>query len=31
MVHSGYEMTAAIDAMAPRNMFSSLKSVLTGK
>ena len=31
MVHSGYEMTAAIDAMAPKNMFSSLKSVLSAK
>ncbi|GAC1401961.1 MAG: adenosyl-hopene transferase HpnH [Candidatus Velthaea sp.] len=28
MVHSGFEMTAALDAMRPQNMIASLKSVL---
>jgi hopanoid biosynthesis associated radical SAM protein HpnH len=29
MVHSGYEMTAALDAMRPQNIVASLKSVLS--
>jgi hopanoid biosynthesis associated radical SAM protein HpnH len=31
MVHSGYEMTAALDAMRPQNIVASLKSVLSNK
>jgi hypothetical protein len=31
MVHSGYEMSAAMDMMKPQSIVSSLRSVLTAK